>query len=188
MSDSASATGPPIRRRIDRVTSPDFLTGLPAATPAQLRTMRDECREEESRLSYVRRLLHGQMDVARAELTRRDAGGTQSLITALGEVLADPQRPGAARSAANSITYDPSGESGHRVGDGVLDHLPLHTLPDMSDDDLVAAVTKLAEDETVISALRRTVLDHLDRLQAELILRYRDGATSAHDVVPRSEG
>lgn len=177
-----------IRRRIDRVTSEDFLAGLADRTPDEVRVMRDECREEEARLSYVRRLLHGQLDVARAELTRRDAGTTESLVTALGEILTDPQLDGPTRSAANSDLYDPSGDAGHRLGDGVLDDLPLATLPEMTDDELVAAVSTLTEEERTISTLRRAVLDNLDRLQAELITRYRDGDTSADDVVPRPAG
>lgn len=175
----------PIRRRIDRVTSEDLLDGLAERSPDEVRAMRDECREEEARLSYARRLLQGQLDVARAELARRDAGSGGSLVAALGGILADPQVNGPSRSVANSDVYDPSGDAGHRIGDGVLDQIPLGTLPEMDDDALVAAVTAIAEEERTVSALRRVVLDHLDRLQGALITRYRDGETSADDVVPR---
>ena len=61
--------------------------------------------------------------------------------------------------------------------------MPLGRLPDLSDDELVTAVERLREEERNISTLRRTVMDHLDRLQQELIARYRDGATSIDEVV-----
>ena len=38
------------RRRIDRVTSDDYLEGLDAVDLAGVRTMRDDCREEEASL------------------------------------------------------------------------------------------------------------------------------------------
>ena len=66
--------------------------------------------------------------------------------------------------------------------------MPLGRLPDLSDPELVAAVQRLTEEEQAISALRRKVMDNLDRLQQELIARYRDGAASINDVVRTVEG
>lgn len=173
---------PQFRRRIDRITSEDFLDDLADRSPAEIRTMRDDCREEESRLSYARRLLHGQLDIAKAELQRREGDQTDSLVATLTQILTDEPRP-AGRSVSNSEVYVPSGPEGRRRGDRVLEEVPLGRLPDLSDDELVAAVQRLTEEEQAISALRRKVLDHLDRLQAELITRYRDGATSVNDIV-----
>ncbi|CAN5472692.1 hypothetical protein BH23ACT9_BH23ACT9_01960 [soil metagenome] len=178
----------PIRRRIDRVTAEDFLDGLDQRTPAEIREMRDDCREEEARLSYARRLLHAKLDVARAELTRRDGGSddTRSLVEALGEILVNDPPSGPVRSAANADLYNPDGDAGRRLGDGVLESIPLGTLPDLADDRLVEAVTTMSEEERTISAVRRQVLDHLDRLQQEMIARYRDGGASVDDIVPPS--
>ena len=66
--------------------------------------------------------------------------------------------------------------------------MPLGRLPDLTDPELVAAVQRLKEEEQAISALRRKVMDNLDRLQQELIARYRDGAASINDVVRTVEG
>ncbi|HUG84236.1 MAG TPA: hypothetical protein VMM13_06705, partial [Euzebya sp.] len=142
----------------------------------------------EARLSYARRLLHGQLDIARAELARRGSGDIRSLVAHLGEILSEELPERDARSAANAEMYDPAGEEGHRPGDHVLDGVVLADLPDLDDDELVTAVTRLTEEEHTISALRRTVLDHLDRLQRELIDRYREGAASVDEVVPRPTG
>lgn len=176
---------PPTRRRIDRVTDEDFLEGLSQRSASELRQMRDDCREEEARLSYSRRLLHGQLDIARAELKRRGSGDTGSLVAHLGEILAEEPPEREARSAGNAEIYDPSEEEGHRPGDRVLDGVVLADLPDLDDEALVAAVNRLTEEEHTISGLRRKVLDHLDQLQRELIDRYREGDTSVDEVVPR---
>jgi hypothetical protein len=178
-------TDQPIRRRIDRVTDDDYLDGVEDRPAGEIRTMRDECREEEARLSYARRLLHGQLDVAKAELERRGTdGAAESLVATLGEILTDRPQDGPVRSVGNTGIYLPTGPEGRRRGDRVLEEMPLGRLPDLDDDELVAAVTRLTEEEAAISALRRTVMAHLDRLQQELIGRYRDGATSIDEVVP----
>jgi hypothetical protein len=178
----------PFRRRIDRVTGDDYLDGLAGRSAADIRQMRDECREEEARLSYARRLLHGQLDVARAELERRGSGDAASLVATLGEVLADRPADGPVRSVGNTGIYTPTGPVGRRRGDRVLDDVPLGRLPDLDDQQLVDVVRRLTEEESAISGLRRTVMDHLDRLQQELIARYRDGATSIDEVVPPQAG
>lgn len=174
----------PFRRRIDRVTSDDYLDDLAEKSAAQVRAMRDECREEEARLSYARRLLHGQLDIARAELQRRGTTGTSSLVGALSEILSD-RVESSRRSAANTDVWVPTGPMGRRRGDRVLDEVPLGRMPDLSDEELTEAVTRLAEEERTISRMRRTVMDHLDRLQQELISRYRDGGASVDEVVGR---
>ncbi|WP_341252185.1 hypothetical protein [Euzebya pacifica] len=177
----------PYRRRIDRITDEDFLDGLADLVPADIRTMRDDCREEEARLSYARRLLHGQLDIALAELQRREGTDADSLVSTLTTILTD-EAVGGPRSVSNSEVYVPTGKQGRRRGDRVLEEMPLGRLPDLTDPELVAAVQRLKEEEQAISALRRKVMDNLDRLQQELIARYRDGAASINDVVRTVEG
>jgi hypothetical protein len=70
------------RRRIDRVTAPDFLDELEGRQPNEVRAMRDDCQAEEARLSYERRLLQGKLDIARAEAARRGTGEELGLIEA----------------------------------------------------------------------------------------------------------
>ncbi len=168
-------TPPPARRRrIDRVTAPDYLDGIAEKSTEELRRMRDECREEEARLSYARRLLHGQLDIARAELDRRGGEGHATLVASLSEILAD-RGERSTRPPINAELYLPTAEEGRRRGDRVLEEVPLARIPDLDDTELAEAVTRLTEEERAISGLRRTVLDHLDALQEELVGRYRRG-------------
>lgn len=176
----------PFRRRIDRVISDDYLDSLEQASAAEIRIMRDECREEEARLSYARRLLHGQLDIVKAELGRRGTSADDSLVTTLSHILADKPSRGPVRSIGNAEIYSPSGPSGRRRGDSVLEEVPLSRLPDLPDDELGQVVIQLTREEAAISAMRRTVLDHLDRLQNQLIVCYRDGGASVDEIVPRA--
>lgn len=171
------------RRRIDRVTAEDYLDGLDTVAPSTLRTMRDECREEETRLSYARRVAHGQLDIVRAELQRRSGGDGGDLVETLSAILADDPAP-RSREARTVPVYSPDDEHyGHRSHDTLIDDPALGRVPDLDDDELATLLQRLQEKEAHVSALRRTVLDHLDALQHELISRYRDGGVNLDEVV-----
>ena len=52
----------------------DALLDLGSKTNEQLRELLDELYQEEQRISYRRRVLHGKIDILRAELVRRLKG------------------------------------------------------------------------------------------------------------------
>lgn len=170
------------RRRIDRVSAEDYLDGLEAADLATVRTMRDDCREEETRLSYARRLVHGQLDIVHAEQRRRSGGGGD-LVETLTAILSDEptQR---SRDARTAPVYAPDEEGyGQRAHDTLIDDPAMGRVPDLADEELTSLFERLQEKEKHVSDLRRIVLDHLDRLQEELIRRYRDGTVNVDEVV-----
>ena len=171
------------RRRIDRVTAEDYLDGLADVDIAGIRTMRDDCREEEPRLSYARRVVHGQLDIVRAEQARRAGGDSDDLVGALTKILADDPAP-RSREARTSPVYAPEdGGYGQRSHDTLVDDAALGRVPDLDDEELAALLTRLQEKEAHISSLRRAVLSHLDALQEELVRRYRDGTVDVDEVV-----
>ena len=55
------------RRRIDRVLDPAYMQGVAYRTLEEVRALRDETAQEETDLSYLRRLLHGRIDIVHAE-------------------------------------------------------------------------------------------------------------------------
>lgn len=171
------------RRRIDRVTAEDYLEGLDAVDLSGIRSMRNDCQEEETRLSFARRVLHGQLDIVRAEQQRRSGGGDEGLVNTLSEILADEPAP-RSREARSAPMFEP-GDTGYgqRSHDTLVDDSALGRVPDLSDEELSDLLARLQEKEEHISGLRRTVLQHLDALQNELIARYRDGSVDVDEVV-----
>ena len=106
--DSTPAKG---TRRIDRVLSEDYLSGLGSVDIAELRELRTEAEQEEVDLSYIRRMVQGRLDVIRAELNRRDGNGSGNLVEDLAAILADePRSP--ARGLGRHVTVEPSREIG----------------------------------------------------------------------------
>lgn len=170
------------RRRIDRVVAPDFLDDLDERPTDVVRAMRDDCREEEERLSYARRLLQGRIDVARAEQARRAGGSAGGLIEALPSILADQTSTRRGRSQARpSPLYVPAVGHSRRADDAETD---LAQVPDLDDAALEELLQRMISDERALSDLRRRVHDHLDRLQDEIVARLRDGRIDAADLVP----
>lgn len=171
----------PRRRRLDRVVDPAYLDGLEHREPAAVRTLRDECREEESRLSYLRRVLHGQIDLVRAEHERRQSGAGSALLDDVTSILSDSPTP--SRHVGQVGFYDPTVEEGGREEDQLIEGAALSRLPDLTEPELEDFLARLVEREREVSEQRRVVLAHLDHLQAELVSRYRDGSASIDDVV-----
>ncbi len=175
------ADATPRQRRIDRVTDPSYLDDLAEREPAMVRALRDECREEEARLSYLRRVLHGQIDLARAEHERRDAGRRSALLEDVASILSDEPAP--SRHVGQVGFYDPTVEEDRRAEDHLIEGSVLSRLPDLSAEELQDFLADLVDRERVVSEQRRIVLAHLDSLQDELVSRYRDGSASIDDVV-----
>ena len=182
---------PERRRRIDRVTADDYLADLGSKSMAEVRTMRDDCREEEPRLSYARRLVQGQLDIVRAERRRRSGDGSEEgLVGALTEILADAPTPRAdVLTARSTPVFSPDEATyGSREHDTSLEDSAVGRVPDLDDAELDALAERLVAKESHISALRRAVLSHLDALSDELVRRYRDGGADVDEIMAAAAG
>jgi hypothetical protein len=168
------------RRRIDRITAPEFLEGLEQRDVAELRAMRDDCSEEEARFSYNRRLLQGRIDIVKAELDRRTGRASGSLIEALPSILADEPGPRAGvADSRNAPVYQPDDEVGRRSDDRMAADALLARLPDLTEPQLEQELAELQEEERRVSELRRSVLACFDAIQTELVRRYREGGVDS---------
>lgn len=168
------------QRRIDRVLSGAYLTELPARSLPEIRDLRDEADQEETDLSYLRRLLQGRLDLVRAELTRRRRGdqpaaSSTELIQDLARVLGDGER-GAAYGSGRHHSAEPSlaGDS-RRFDEALLADANLSDVGARTDAELAAAARMLEEREVALSARRRAVQDVLEAVSAEITRRYRTG-------------
>jgi hypothetical protein len=170
-------------RRIDKVLDPEFVTGLEAIPLDELRERRREAEQEETDLSYLRRLLQGRLDILRAEVARRN-GEQTDLVQALPQILSDDNVPGP-RGLGRHIVAEPSRADAHRrhveqiVADVDLSNPGAH-----DDASLRRVLQTLEEEEHKVSESRREVQKVMDVLTAEVTRRYREGDADPSDLLP----
>ncbi|MFL6116654.1 MAG: aerial mycelium formation protein [Catenulispora sp.] len=150
---------------------------------AVIRRERGEARQEETELSYLRRVLHGRIDIIDAELRRRAAGSRAPLVESLAAILADDP-PANARSPRH-LDIVPAPEPGEYRSqmEERIDAAGPAIVLDLSDDRLAAARLTLKAYEREVSEYRRVVLAVIDRFAAELTRRYREGQATVDDLL-----
>ncbi|HVV13947.1 aerial mycelium formation protein [Amycolatopsis sp.] len=170
------------RRRIDRVLAPGYVHGLEKLSLGQLRERRDEAAQEETDLSYLRRLLHARIDIVRAEQQRRSTGG-ESIVDRLATILSDNAlRP--ARGSGRHQILEPSRAGEHRrQAEALVGNSDLTDVGALSDDKLVETVHDYAEEESSVSARRREVQAVVDLFNSEIAARYAKGTASVDDLL-----
>ena len=173
--------------QLERLLTPDYLEGLKERPLAQVRAMRAECQETETAVSYLRRLAQGRLDIVHAYLDPGDDGdgGLDSLVerAALDHrvgAAATRRGPGASRS---QMSPDMDKDDLTAEIDAVLDAGRIAELPTMDDADLRAMAGQLTEIETRISDERRALHERIDKLQAEIVSRYKTGEASVDGLL-----
>ena len=169
------------RRRIDLVLSEGYAAGLPDLPLDDLRGRRREAEQEEADLSYIRRMLQGRMDILRAELARRAAGGDK-IVDHLSAVLADTGRSD--HGLGRYLRVEPSRVDEHRrLVEQVISDIGVSDVEGRTDDDLRGALARLEEFEQGVSEDRKQVQVVMDALTAEVAARYKSGAASVDDLL-----
>jgi hypothetical protein len=162
------------RRRIDRALDPDFVSDLDSIELVELRERRDTAEDVESMVSYYRRLIHGRMDLLDFELTRRSGAEQRTLLEALPEILARGMVLGNEPTLRYIEVMPPLPEStGRRLIDKIMDDGILAQLPDLTEDEITEALSDLRDFERQLSAQRKQLHIVIDRLQEEIVGRYR---------------
>ncbi|MBT8212444.1 MAG: hypothetical protein KJN71_04770 [Acidimicrobiia bacterium] len=175
------------RRRIDIVSAPDFVAGLPDISLDDLRERRALCDELDTELSYYRRLLHGRMDLLGFELRRRSGEESRSLIDALPEILAGSESHVSSSSGrAIPVEVPDIPSTGKRNVDRVLVDDFLAHLPTLDDEELETIQADLTEAEREVSKQRRTVYEAYEKIQSELTDRYRQGIDNIDELLAGS--
>jgi hypothetical protein len=170
------------RRRVDRVLAPDFLDGLEAKALSDVRAMRKEAEQEEADLSFARRMLHGRMDIVRAEQARRESPDGGSIVDQLAKILADPSR--SSHGMGRHITVEPSRVDEHRrKEEAIVADAEMSDVAHRTDDELAEALDRLRATEQEVSEVRRDVQRVMDALTAEIARRYREGEASVDDLL-----
>ncbi len=173
------------RRRIDRVLAPGFAVGLDDLDLDELRARRAEAEQEETDLSYARRLLQGRLDILRAEREARENGEPgfgpgpgqstdAQLAERLAKVLADGPR--STRGLGRHLSYEPTrvGENRREAERAVAD-VGGSDLRQLTDAELLGALDNLEDVERRLSRSRRMVQEVVDTLTTEIARRYQSG-------------
>lgn len=171
------------RRRIDRVLDPAFTQGVADLPLADVRALRDEAAQEETDLSYLRRLLHGRIDIVRAEQERRACGDATAVVERLATILA-ANAVGPATGSGRHTTLEPSRAEAHRRHvEALVSDVDLSDVGSLPDDRLAAALRTYVAEEASVSARRREVQAVVDQLNEEIAGRYRQGSASVDELL-----
>jgi hypothetical protein len=172
---------------VSEVTDPAFLDGLEGWTLQEVRSRREEVNETETGLSYLRRIVQGRLDIVVAEQGHRRTGeraDVSELVDELPSILAgNVHAPGLGRFP----TLLGPGRLDRALEEHLENILPegrLANLSDASEEELAATAGALADFERSVSSTRRAVLDVLDRLQDEIVRRYRTGEATVDNLLP----
>lgn len=138
---------------------------------SELKTLIGELADGEQEISYNRRILHGKIDLLRAELVNRlrerHSTGVESISDADVEKLTELMAPGL-------VTGEPAtgnGTATSKEGETQMDSFP--DLGSLQDAELKELIRSLTDDEREISYQRRILHGKIDILRAELVNRMR---------------
>ncbi|SHN14041.1 RsiG family protein [Actinacidiphila paucisporea] len=167
--------------------------GLGDLDLAALRTLRGDAQREEADLSYLRRLLHGRIDILRAELSRRAGTSAEGLpggpdapvLDRLPEILADG--PSRVRSARHVTLGTPLSPRVQRLAADMLAEVELSDLDARTDPELHAAMGRLARHEQQVSGHRQRLQQTVDDCSAEITRRYREGEAHVDDLLANDQ-
>lgn len=173
-------------RRIDKVLAEDYLAGLGDLSMSEVRSLRDEAGQEETDLSYLRRLLQGRIDIVGAEIARRTGSADSRLVEELPRILAEPART-PARGMGRHQVVEPSNAGSTRRLEEQIASIDVTDVGDRDEASLRQLLDELQQTEAGISERRRAVQEVFDSASAEITGRYREGRADVSDLL-RSEG
>ena len=149
-----------------------------------LRARRKELQDLDDAVSYVRRVAQGRADLARAELSRRQAGADAPPSSeVLRDVLADrllstssdrPPRP------VEDFSSHPRADELDRL---CAEH-GFGQLLELDVDGLTRLAAALDDFEVTVSAERQEVFAELDALTTELVAHYRQQVSDGQGAPP----
>lgn len=172
--------------QLAEVTDPGFLDGLQSWPLDEVRSRRDAVNEIEVGLSYLRRVVQTRLDIVAAEQRHRADGddpGASNLVEELPAILAENvHAPGLGRLPTLMVPGQLDRHLEERL-EQILSEARLMRVGDIDDQELAKAADELTSFERSVSAHRRAVFDVLDRLQDEIVRRYRDGGASVDELL-----
>lgn len=168
----------PKRRLVERIVDPAYLEGLGDKPLEQLRSMRDECKEAETEISFERRLAQARIDILSAELDRRAGGGDDDLMSRLPQILATEGRAEGGLplpSRAPDFSIPRNADIPRRRIEEIVGEQTLSRLPSLPTEELRGILASLGDHEKSLSSRRKGIQEVMDTVQAEIVRRYVSG-------------
>ncbi|OLT38643.1 aerial mycelium formation protein [Saccharomonospora sp. CUA-673] len=182
------------RRRIDRVLAPGYASDPESLPLPTLRERRDEAAQEETDLSYLRRLLHARIDIVKAEQLRRttstgdEDADSQDVVARLTAILSD-NALGPATGSGRHQTLEPTRAGEYRrAAEALVGDANLSDVVALTDDQLRDTLASYGEQEASVSQRRREVQGVVDAFNAELARRYAQGTASVDELLDSQRG
>jgi hypothetical protein len=122
------------------------------------------------------------MDLLVFETRRRSGEESRTILEALPEILASGLVLGEPNLKHIDTMPPLPSVTGRRLIDKIMDDGVLTSLPELTDEELGDAIERLAEVEGLLSEQRHQLHQVIDRLQHEIVARYR----SQQDEAPVS--
>lgn len=161
------------RRGIDRVLDDSFVANIAEMPIETLRERRNVARQEESNLSFLRRMLQGRIEVVELEIETFDHDSDGNLVDRITQVLST--MVGTAPENAR-ITNNPSGSAEERrYAERLLGEVTPFEREDSNVERAADLVDWLRLEERSVSDFRTRVQGVVDSLTAELGGRYKSG-------------
>ncbi len=174
-------------RNLDRVLNPSFLDGLELWAMPDVRSARGDVQVLEDAASFLRRLIQARLDIIGNELAVRGGSGIddRTLVESLTAILADhSQRPNIA--SGRLVNTEPGDLqttwAGHRA-DLAMGGRDIAEVTELDQEVLYSLTDSLSELERDVSGERRKLHDLLDRLQGEVVRRYKTGEASVEGLL-----
>ena len=172
--------------QLGRLLADDYLDGIDDLSLEELRARRSECQESETAVSYLRRMAQGRLDIVYAYIDHgTDDGNVEdlgSLIENLPEIMAGPERPAGPGRLPAQMSPDLEGDLSEEV-ETILGADAVAELPEMDREHLLEIAERLSEIERRTSQQRRALHERIDKLQAEIVSRYKTGEASVDGLL-----
>lgn len=169
------------------MTDPQYVSGVADADIDLVRQKRQECQDIENGLSYVRRLVHGRLDIVRGELEQRRAGAEPAalddIIARLPDLLSDHSRTDGMPRPPQDLAPDSQAEDLVAEFEARFPASSLANLPSLSVEELGAMVDRLGEFERAVSQGRAALHGVIDLLHHEIVRRYQAGDANVDSLL-----
>lgn len=179
-----------MKETLEAILADDYLGDVATLSIEDVRSRRADCKEVETGLSYLRRLVQGRLDVVSAEQSRRSEGGTddtgddlEDLIARLPQLLAGSTRSEGTGRLPSSMGIGTVDDDLQDELDGIITDSRLGDPSALSDDELDGVRASLVAFEHTVSGLRRSLFDRIDALEDELTRRYKTGEASVDSLL-----